>query len=117
MPRKVGYRVGAVFGSVKETKTLEFLGYGTYMGDEIPVDAGGWMADAIRESKTTNPKIVLDNGDVVWGCECWWGNEAEVKAALARHAADGWTVAEVRIADLRTRAREAAEAQASKDTA
>ncbi len=21
-----------------------------------------------------NPKIVLDSGEVVWGCECWWGN-------------------------------------------
>lgn len=20
-----------------------------------------------------NPKIVLDNGDVVWGFQCWWG--------------------------------------------
>ncbi len=27
-----------------------------------------------------NPKILLDSGDVVWGCECWWGPEAEVKA-------------------------------------
>lgn len=28
---------------------------------------------AVRPS---NPKIILDDGEVVWGCECWWGPEA-----------------------------------------
>jgi hypothetical protein len=23
----------------------------------------------------TNPRIRLDSGKVVWGCECWWGDE------------------------------------------
>ena len=22
-----------------------------------------------------NPKIILDDGNVVWGCECWWGDK------------------------------------------
>ncbi len=26
-----------------------------------------------------NPKIVLDNGKVVWGSECWWAPEEQVK--------------------------------------
>ena len=31
-----------------------------------------------REARSTieDPKIILDDGEVVWGCECWWGPEA-----------------------------------------
>jgi hypothetical protein len=35
-----------------------------------------------------NPKIELDDGAVVWGCQCWWGpgdeNDLETKAAGRR---------------------------------
>lgn len=41
-----------------------------------------------------NPKIELDNGDVVWGYQCWWGPE-EQWAKVAQ----GRTITEVRIAD------------------
>jgi hypothetical protein len=30
----------------------------------------------------TNPKSLLDSGKVVWGCECWWGPEDQVKASV-----------------------------------
>jgi hypothetical protein len=39
-----------------------------------------------------NPRIKLDNGDVVWGKECWWGALEQKDRAL-----DGRTVVNVRI--------------------
>jgi hypothetical protein len=33
--------------------------------------------EAIRElaiQSCSNPRIKLDNGKTVWGCECWWGD-------------------------------------------
>lgn len=30
-----------------------------------------------------NPRIKLDNGKTVWGCECWWGPEAPSQARFA----------------------------------
>lgn len=31
------------------------------------------------EASISNPRIRLDNGDVVWGCQCWWGDEEQTK--------------------------------------
>lgn len=71
-----GTRVGAVSHS-KDDKVFMF-GYGEYLGDKtpgkdgLPETPGGFMGE-------TNPCIKLDNGQYVWGCECWWGTEASVK--------------------------------------
>jgi hypothetical protein len=81
---KIGDRVGAVLSVSKEEGVL-FLGYGIYEGDFYPEEAIGFFADCkkkmIAEGKAkktddwmTNPRIRLDNGKVVYGCECWWGN-------------------------------------------
>ncbi|WP_313184264.1 hypothetical protein [Lacrimispora sp.] len=43
---------------------VNIYGYGEYVGREpCPI-----------LHNIPNPKIVLDNGNVVWDCECWWGN-------------------------------------------
>lgn len=42
-----------------------------------------------------NPKIELDNGDVVWGYQCWWGPEERWPEISA-----GRTVREVRIGEV-----------------
>ena len=68
MTRQVGARVGAMLGA--RDKTVRFLGYGVYQGDEVPPENIGGFNMGFP-----NPKIVLDNGKVVWGCECWWGAE------------------------------------------
>lgn len=63
-------RVGAV-SSVKDGKAYLF-GYGHYVGDRpCPKLGGQW-----------NPLIILDNGKKVWGCECWWGPEEDVKKEI-----------------------------------
>ena len=103
---QVGDRVGVIYGGSKETKVLRVLGSGVRVADEVPnAAAGGWMADALREANVPNPCIVLDNGDRVYGCECWWGPEAATNEQIALHAKDGYAIETVRIADMRAAAR------------
>lgn len=95
MKVKQGERVYAVLSATDSE--VSFLGFGVYVGDEVPpapmgfvravFGADTWEAfDRIvaedvgcapsPAARPTNPKIVLDDGEVVWGCECWWGPEA-----------------------------------------
>ena len=77
---KKGDRVGAICGSTK--KGIEFFGYGVYQGQEVPPKGIEFMGIDMSEHKMPNPKILLDNGDIVWGCQCWWGSEEEVRKRL-----------------------------------
>jgi len=76
----IGDRVGAVLSG--DEKSVKFIGFGKYVGEAVPNEAVGFMADALKENEMTNPKIELDNGEVVYGCECWWGSEESVKEML-----------------------------------
>jgi hypothetical protein len=76
-----GERVGAILGSNKDG-SIDFFGYGVYEGDFIPLEAVGFVADIIREMKHTNPRIRIDNGQIVYGSECWWGSEDKVMKML-----------------------------------
>lgn len=83
---KIGDRVGA-FASITPDGVAHFFGYGTYQGDEIPspdvVFAGMKMSEILEEIPDfKNPQILLDNGDIVWGCECWWEPEEKTKQRL-----------------------------------
>lgn len=93
---KPGCRVAVVSADRKT-----FFGYGVYLGDfHHPELAEEWaraceghptipspdrerMAAEIRAGTHPtigrNPKIRLDDGREVWGCECWWGPEANFK--------------------------------------
>lgn len=89
MPRvNVGDRVGAVM-SATGTELLRLYGFGTYLGQkrpsEIPAEPVGPIGEAIVEQDRENPVIELDDGNYVWGCECWWGAEAVVKGQLDRY--------------------------------
>lgn len=76
-----GMRVGAVMSA--DDKSVKMFGWGTHVGDEVPgPEVAGFMGEALREHKQTNPKIVLDDGKVVWGCECWWGPEDKVRSMI-----------------------------------
>ena len=74
---KFGDRVGAILSS--DAENVYFLGWGTYVANEIPPD---YIALSIGRA---NPKIQLDSGSVVWGCECWWGLEDIIKDKLATY--------------------------------
>jgi len=81
MKIEVGQRVGAI--SHSSGGTVYFLGYGVYEGEFVPdAVAGGFMGKMLHEINRVNPRIKLDNGKTVWGCECWWGPEEEVRASL-----------------------------------
>ena len=104
---EVGERVGAILGSNHEEKTIEFLGYGTYVGDEFPYSAVGLTAEAAKEvgestgQQFKNPKIELDDGTVVWGCECWWGGADGMREALNKWVKQGYTIQHVNMEEVR----------------
>ena len=86
-----GDRVGAILSAVKNEVRL--LGYGVYDGEQDAPESAfeGFMGMTVEEIKRqipdffprTNPRITLDDGRVVWGCQCWWGSEEEVKRVCA----------------------------------
>jgi hypothetical protein len=65
-----------------DATTVYLFGFGTYQGREVPTSARGWVAEACVEVGIESPKIVLDSGEVVWGCECWWSNETNVREII-----------------------------------
>lgn len=88
----VGQRVGA-FLSVDMEEVL-MLGYGVYNGEKpTPTDSplGG----------LESPQITLDNGDVVYGYECWWEDEAACQVMVKNYEHQGVPIKVVRIADVR----------------
>lgn len=67
MSTVVGTRVGAAAWA--KNGQLGLFGYGVYAGEEVPPGF-----------PFPNPKIVLDdNRGVVWGYQCWWGEEEAFK--------------------------------------
>ncbi len=92
-------RVGAILGS--SDREVSLLGYGVYESDEVPHGAVGAIAEMLVNEKAKNPKIVLDNGKIVWGCECWWGPEGDVGARIARWERDGYEIVNVDIDEVR----------------
>ena len=54
---------------------LHFYGVGTYQGETVPGEGvAGFMGQILREGGITNPTILLDSGETIYGCECWWGS-------------------------------------------
>lgn len=68
---QVGSRVGAIRNSNESTVYL--FGWGVYVGHQLGAPSLG---------EFPNPKIELDGGGVVWGCECWWGSEQRMREAI-----------------------------------
>lgn len=80
---EIGARVGAILGA--SDKTVQLIGYGTYLGEQV-VEEGtlGLMGQIMHQKGMKNPKIQLDKGGHVYGCECWWGSEEAIKARVAK---------------------------------
>jgi len=84
MKYKKGDRIGAILSVDDEKKVIELCGYGVFDGYEIPPrdekkELENWLYEAVVKNKVENPKLKLDDGRIVWGCECWWGDEDTVK--------------------------------------
>lgn len=100
-----GDRVGAMLGS--DGKTVRFLGYGTYLGEEVPpleTTITSLLCKVSHDHKRPNPKIQLDNGDIVWGCETWWGDEEAFKRRIYQWEETGFTITTVSIHEARAAA-------------
>lgn len=91
----VGARVGAILSG--DNTEVHLLGFGVYDGEHEPpfgpMQAPKEEYDAmVKEMKAAgqlpadyawkNPRITLDDGRVVWGCQCWWGPEEAVRKRI-----------------------------------
>jgi len=94
-----GERVGVIFG--RDGSTVSFLGYGIYEGEEVPHTAVGFLVAGMIQANRKNPKILLDSGKLVWGCECWWGPEDKIIQRLDRWRDEGFEIVDVDIDTLR----------------
>lgn len=120
-----GDRVGAL--SHSQDGEVFIFGFGKYVGRTLPREAAGVFARAICEAYDQahaeaaalakekgadmtiieaelvehfgNPCIELDNGKRVYGCECWWGPEDQIRKKLEPYA----KVTEVDIDEARRR--------------
>ena len=82
MKREPGSRIGALQSA--NQSEVRLFGYGTYQGDHVPPDdVMGPFNSRIGLFGCRNPKLVMDDGTVVWGCECWWGPEDQIAEAIA----------------------------------
>jgi len=91
MKTKIGSRVIAVYES--KDNVLSYFGREVYAGDfDLPPNVGGFNFGQ------KNPRIDLDNGQTVWGCECWWGSE---KAVEKQFPSDQWNWKLVDIEEIR----------------
>lgn len=90
---QVGERAGAILSGGEET--INLIGYGVRVEDEIPVGAGG-LGPILVDMGRANPTILLDSGEKVYGCECWWGSEDQVKKMCEGHKIVQVTLAESR---------------------
>lgn len=79
---QIGERVIA-FQSFKEG-VLKLIGYGKYLGDEIPDEKAGGLCQMLREEGIKNPCIVLDSGEKVYGAECWWAPIAQFQDTIGK---------------------------------
>ncbi len=89
---KNGARVGAIRNA--DTSTVYLFGYGIYDGDFEPPSLFGqpideWKAEAEKAmgravDAPLNPRITLDDGGVVWGNQCWWGPEEQIKKKISK---------------------------------
>lgn len=77
MPSKPGSRVLAIQSGKEDPSgifVLKIYGAGVYVGETIPQEGAGSVAETLRECGITNPTIKLDSGELVYGCESWWGD-------------------------------------------
>jgi hypothetical protein len=95
MYRKEGERVGAICGRDEENKTVWFFGYGVYMNESIPTDHVFGPFGPASQLGMSSPRIRLDSGDDVWGCECWFSSQETVAKMLEAAKDQGYEVKEI----------------------
>lgn len=105
---KPGDRIMAISHADKN-RTVYVYGHGVYEGHfpyEDTTSTEPFETDDAREAYAKrlldedlpmlNPRLRLDDGKAVWGCECWWGDE---EAVVQKY--EGWTEVPVDIDEIR----------------
>lgn len=92
----IGTRVGCLAFMDKEARKIHMFGWGTYEGDEVPPQEVG--AFYIEQPV---PKLKLDDGTIVYGCECWWGESEKMMEDISRGRQAGFEVVVEDLAALR----------------
>ena len=78
---KTNNRVYVVYSL--DDDVVESFGLGTYLCQAVPDEtAMGLMADFCRQQKREVPKIQLDSGEIIWGCECYFDSEEFMKKVI-----------------------------------
>lgn len=96
---QIGDRVGAILSANKDSVML--LGYGVFQGNKpMPLESAAQMfglsvsdfEEEVKSMKASgeipidfeflNPQILLDDGRVVWGAQCWWADEEKIKKVI-----------------------------------
>ncbi len=100
--------IGSYVGAVRElnSHTTYLYGFGTYEGNfQVGEDDGpqpkGKAAEIVQEKGALIPRIRLDNGQVIWGCECIWGPDQEIKARMKNTTVVRCNISEDRMAATR----------------
>jgi len=93
----IGSRIGVFSHADEEKKILYFLGFGIYECDEVPpsdekMEEQNFLYRACIESNVKNPKLQLDNGKVIFGCECWWCPEEKAKKIIEAYEKEGYEI-------------------------
>ena len=76
-------RVLAISHTDPERGEAHIFGLGTLVGVAVPHEAVGPMASMAVAEGLEVPVIKLDDGNVVYGCECWWGDMEEGEKRIA----------------------------------
>ena len=71
---KIGEKVIAIKSISKDREKVNIFGYGEYLGEKPCPELQGCL----------NPCIRLDNGKIVWGYQCWWGNADRVEKEIIK---------------------------------
>lgn len=78
-----GDRVGAV--NCFDKNTLSLFGFGVYVCEEVPPEDGIRYSKIMSSGNQKDHKILLDDGNIIYGSECWLFDETEVRKSMKRY--------------------------------
>ena len=78
-----GDRVGAVKSF--DHGTLKVFGFGEYIGEEIPPSDSLGYSKIMSSGQQKDRKILLDDGHIIYGSECWIFDELDVRKSLNKY--------------------------------
>jgi hypothetical protein len=86
----------AVVANAFDDETLYFIGYGVRGDLCVPPRGLGPLTDALNDDGAETPVIVLDSGEVLYGCECYYDDADAFDACVEGEFLESMTVAELR---------------------